>query len=216
LQNFYYFGAVVQYPNALLLAQNTITALSGSGFNYGAYLYNLTGSFQVRENVVTVDGGYGLYLDWRPSTEPSGLVANNVIIGGVGTGNNTTGLYAYTANVNFYHNTVHLGTSDPWSAAMYVDGYQGINVVNNIFVNAGGGYAYYVGWGSPVSSSNYNDLYSSGSYVGNWGGTDYATLADWQVGTGYDANSVSVLPPFGSDKYHLTEVAEPLIGTARY
>jgi hypothetical protein len=214
LQGFYYFGAVVQYANALLLAQNTITALSGSGFNYGAYLYNLTGSFQVRENVVTVDGGYGLYLDWRPSTEPSGLVANNVIIGGVGTGNSTTGLYAYTANVNFYHNTVHLGTSDPWSAAMYVDGYQGINVVNNIFVNAGGGYAYYVGWGSPLSSSNYNDLYSSGSYVGNWDGTDYATLADWQAGTGYDANSVSVLPPFGSDKYHLTEVAEPLIGTA--
>ena len=215
LQNFYYFGAVVQYANALLLAQNTITALSGSVFNFGAYLYYLTGSFEVRGNVVTVDGWYGLYLDWRPSTEPSGLVANNVIIGGVGTGNSTTGLYAYTANVNFYHNTVHLGTSDPWSAAMYVDGYQGINVVNNIFVNAGGGYAYYVNaWGgSPLSNSNYNDLYSSGSYVGNWGGTDYATLADWQAGTGYDANSVSVLPPFGSDKYHLTEVAEPLIGT---
>ncbi|MDW8226079.1 MAG: immunoglobulin domain-containing protein, partial [Bacteroidota bacterium] len=212
-QNFYWAGMLVTYAQAVQIVGNTLQALSGSGWNYGMYLYYLPGSFRVERNIVRLDGGYGLYVDYRASTEPSGLIANNAFQIGSGTANSAYGIYVYSANLNIYHNTVYIGSSDPYGVAFEAGGYQGLNVINNIFVNVGGGYAYRGSpWGG-LSTSNHNDLYTSGSFIGNWNGTDYTTLSAWRTATGLEANSVSYLPPFAADRYHLTQVAEPLYGS---
>ncbi len=212
-QDFYWAGALITSAQAARIDNNVLRALSGSGWNYGLYLYNLPGSFRVERNVISLDGGYGLYLDWRSSAEPTALVVNNAVQVGSGTANFAAGIYIYSANVNIYHNTVYIGSSDASSVAFYADGYQGVRVVNNIFVNAGGGYAYQGSSWSGIITSDYNNLYTSGSYIGQWGWTDYTDLAAWRAATGLEGNSVSVLPPFAADRYHLTQVEENLYGT---
>jgi len=72
------------------------------------------------------------------------------------------------------------------------------NIVNNIFANSGGGYAYYVYTPGAVETSNYNDLYTTGSLLGYWG-AERATLNDLQTASGKDANSLSVNPGFLSN-----------------
>jgi hypothetical protein len=213
IQNFYWAGMFVTYAQGVQIAGNTLQALSGSGWNYGIYTYFIPGSFLIERNVVSLEGGYGLYVDYRPSSEPSGLVVNNAIQIGSGTSNSAYGIYVYSANVGVYHNTVYVGTNDPYSTAFQADGYQGLNVVNNIFVNAGGGYTYAGSPWSGIATSDYNDLYTSGSFIGTWNGTNYTDLASWQAATGFETNSVSFLPPFAADRYHLTQVAEPLYGS---
>jgi hypothetical protein len=49
-----------------------------------------------------------------------------------------------------------------------------------------------------LSSSNYNDLYATGTdgVVGLFNSTIQTTLADWRTATGQDANSISVDPQF--------------------
>jgi hypothetical protein len=47
---------------------------------------------------------------------------------------------------------------------------------------------------------DYNNYYVSGSggVIGNFGGTDEATLADWQVATGQDDHSLNTNPGFAN------------------
>ena len=81
---------------------------------------------------------------------------------------------------------------------------QSITMKNNILVNTIGtakSYAVYMpsSTASPVLTSDYNDLYVTGTNVGNWNGTDETTLSSWQVASGKDANSKSVAVTFASN-----------------
>ena len=108
------------------------------------------------------------------------LYFNSVYIGGtgvVGTGQST---FAFVSNV----------TS---GARSYLD---------NIFWNArstdtGTGNNYAIALSGPGFTSNYNDLYATGThgFVGSFATND-VTLAAWQADTGQDANSISVDPQF--------------------
>lgn len=72
-----------------------------------------------------------------------------------------------------------------------------VNVLNNIFYSTAL-YALNIQSTGGLSSCNYNNLYSTGSNLGNWGGTDCSNLAAWQATSGKDANSVSGNPMFSS------------------
>ncbi|UCG27158.1 MAG: leucine-rich repeat domain-containing protein, partial [Bacteroidales bacterium] len=69
---------------------------------------------------------------------------------------------------------------------------------DNILGNNSGGYSI----NSMVTSginSDYNDLYTNGSSLGNWNSTDVPDLITWQSVSGLDANSISVDPEYFSD-----------------
>ena len=69
-----------------------------------------------------------------------------------------------------YHNSVNLATTGGGSAAFKI-ATSGANneVVNNIFATAGGR-AYDIDITSAISVSNYNDYYSTGVAMADWGG----------------------------------------------
>src|SRR5262249_56212687 len=76
------------------------------------------------------------------------------------------------------------------------------NYMDNIFWNArstgsGTGNNFAIALSGPGFTSNYNDLYATGTngFVGSFLTTD-VTLADWQADTGQDANSLSVNPQY--------------------
>ncbi len=69
-----------------------------------------------------------------------------------------------------------------------------------------------------IFSSNYNDLFAAtqaGTHVGAITTTNYTTLANWQTGSGGDANSISVAPNFRSPDLHIdSTIATPINGGA--
>jgi len=129
-------------------------------------------------------------------------------IGGIGVLRNDTVLVAY--------NTVRIdGTSPAGTGAdalAFDKGATNATAMNNILVNVcqgGGNSALWVD-SSVTFSSDHNDLYidttvtTSSSVFRRLGnsGLGYRTLTDWQA-TGYDAHSVSVMPPFRQPYLHI-------------
>src|SRR5690606_15339160 len=72
-------------------------------------------------------------------------------------------------------------------------------IVNNIFrANTGYVYEYQNSTASSIVESDYNNLFTSGSFIARNGGTNYGTLNEWQTATGFEANAVSFDPQYQS------------------
>jgi hypothetical protein len=122
-------------------------------------------------------------------------MANNFIINNGGGGQ---ALYLHSVtNLDIYHNSALHINGNSSSSAFYIYSGNENNIVNNIFINKGAGYAYYVGSNGAISTSDYNNLYVYGDYVGYWDG-NLGTLADFQNAGSTDANSISTNPGFFS------------------
>lgn len=133
-----------------------------------------------------------------PSSLPA-LVYNNWILNIGGTGD-CTGLSPIACSyLNFYHNNVLINSPNSTGSAYfhYANASTNIRLMNNNLVNKGTGYAITVGTNtSDIDSLDYNNLYSSGTYIGTWNGTKYSSMSAWQSNTGKDANSVNVDPGY--------------------
>ena len=81
--------------------------------------------------------------------------------------------------------------------AFYANSGGNINVVDNIFVSPGGGYAYYINPASAIATSNYNDFYTTGPNLAYWNG-NRADLAALKAASSKDANSISANPKYRS------------------
>ena len=122
-----------------------------------------------------------------------------------GTGNNSS----------YYFNSVYIGGSGVTAGGSNTFAFNSDTVTtarnfeNNIFWNArsnavGGGTAHFAIFlagtapNPPGTTSNYNDLYASGTdgFVGLYNSVLQLTLANWQAATGQDANSISADPLF--------------------
>ncbi|MBI5218692.1 MAG: hypothetical protein HY958_07175 [Bacteroidia bacterium] len=134
------------------------------------------------------------------------LISNNFIKFG-----STGQAYGFSLNtctfINVYHNTIKTTSNDAVNGKCLATGgtCTNINVKNNIFSNFGGGYTAYVTVAAEIAGMDYNDLYTTGTNVGNWAGANQATLFNWRTASGKDANSVSIDPKFiSSTDLHLT------------
>ncbi len=118
-----------------------------------------------------------------------------------------------SGNVDVYYNSI-VSSSVSTRGACDFDGNA---LVNNICINTGGGLAISESYGS--SNSDYNDYYTTGTYLGEYyassGKTsDYSSLSAWQKATGYDKYSVSADPKFAhpsTGDLHLTYASAALM-----
>ena len=206
------YGVYLYYQEGAKVHDNDIQpGWSGnSGTTYGLYMYtHSTGdtSFFYNNEIHNLRNGSSSYALYSSSGSGGRLVAyNNFIYDFQVTG--TGSLYAiYVAggNAEFYFNSVHIG--DVGTTGNIRGLYQAsttTNVVlqNNIIqvdVSTEECWAIYKYSGSSTLSSNYNCVYGTGTgYNMGYDGSDFATLADWQVGTGYDLNSVEGNPGYVS------------------
>ncbi|WP_373493499.1 HYR domain-containing protein, partial [Aquiflexum sp.] len=99
--------------------------------------------------------------------------------------------------MNIYHNSV-INTST--GEAIQYNGLasSGFRIKNNIF-KANTGQSVYVSNSSGLVEMDFNDLATSGTYVGRWGSGYAGDLSDWQSLSSMDANSLSFDPQFASD-----------------
>ncbi len=173
-----------------LSSANTSSAATGSYFGIAAIVLEVAGTFNVYNNFISgfsySASTQGVINGIRISTASSSLIAN------------------------IYHNTVNIGEvslSDSLYAIMITSGtFAGTaDIRNNIMsvtdADAGSYGISRPGAGTGTYTSNYNDLYVSGTNakVGYWLGTGaVADLATWQSSSSQDANSKSVAVTFAS------------------
>jgi phosphodiesterase/alkaline phosphatase D-like protein len=196
-------GAIgIREMDGARITGNIMTSATSSRTDYNGIVVNrCDGSVEITGNKVNAqNSGKGIQVYYCTGADTAkGLVANNTIH--VGGGGESSGLYIYSTHYQrIYHNTVNVTNGHSNSSAMWVGNGSNIEVVNNIFVNVGGGYAFRDPYdGTDVTVSDYNDHYTNGLRLARWANVDQADLAALKAANGMDVNSVSLNAAFVSD-----------------
>ncbi len=210
ISGFYIYGMFVYYQDSAQVIGNYIHDGTNS-YCYGIYTYYNFNGFSFSKNRIILDNSsycyalrvyYGNYYLYMPTNAAPGLVSNNFISVSAGTGT-IYGIYAYYSNnVKYYHNSVHISAGGTSSRCLYQyntpSNTYGQTFYNNTFSNTGGGYAAYYSSTTYINDVDYNNYYTTGSYLAYWNG-NRADLSALQSASSKDANSVSVDPQFVSD-----------------
>ncbi|WP_041627631.1 CARDB domain-containing protein [Owenweeksia hongkongensis] len=219
INDFYGTGIYVYLADSVWVMNNTIIPRSSVTTNsYGAYLYDLhEGEFsgnQILGHGLRYGAEFG-FLDGVISNPF--IVANNFITSG---GNVSSGraVYSYACTyTKFVHNSLWCSNSQNNSVAFQDHNNNAtIDVLNNICLNTGGGYAYDKNSASAQQTIDYNNLYATGTFLARYGTIDISDFATWQNTSGHDSNSVSLDPQFATmDDLHtsasgLNAAATPL------
>ena len=216
VEDFSYAGIFMSNQINSIIRNNSITSHNSSSIAstpiLGIRLYDDQGGTIITANRIHMRGharneGISLDRNTPPASRPI-LVANNFITQTNGN-SYTFGINSYNSgNINIYHNSINITAgSTTLNSGIYINtattgSYSGINILNNILVNTGGGYAIEV-HKNAVSRGNinrcdYNNLYVSGPSLGRYNDTLYSSLSAWSNRTKYDTNSLSVDPLFTS------------------
>ncbi len=215
-----YSGISLASVNTPFMIRNNIYTNSARNDYTGININYASEAVIIRKNKIssTTADGFGIKLtDIQGDGVYIGSVSNNMVQ--IGNNNISHGIYleknAYTTEyVNIDFNSINLTSSAAGSLALSFNNTDGnINVRNNI-LNGNSNPAIFVNPASSITSSNYNDLYTTGANLGNWNGTEHANLAAWQTNSGQDANSISTNPNFLSATDLHTENASLAVGTS--
>lgn len=118
------------------------------------------------------------------------LVANNMIY--LHSPSQNCGMVSAGSNIDIFYNTVKIAAGNTQATGIILKG-SGYNVKNNNLVSTG--YTYYLSYPTAPQISDYNNLYTTGPYLGYYM-ANRATLADFQSATGKETNSINVCPKF--------------------
>ena len=179
----------------------------------GIYAYQCYNGPQISTNRLLLISGTGIYVTLSAGVSPDSiLVSNNYIR--IESTQNSTGIGVANTNLcNLYYNTVYISSTHTGSKCIYTYFGSGINTINNVLMNDGGGYALHHFSEAPVAISDYNDLYTPGGNTARNSSTIYPTIADWQA-TGKDSNSLSEDPLFADpNDVHITSAMLNAAGT---
>jgi hypothetical protein len=193
LRDFYYMGFYGYYMDRLNFQDNIVTTTSTYSTLYPVYLYYMRQLSLERNTVLTTTVGtrYGILSGYTQPGVMNRVVNNFVTL--INTATSTVyGFYTPYSNDLFVgHNTVYVdGTSPTATRAVYQIGGSNNRFVNNIFYNAGTGYAMYVGTPTAITEMDYNAYYTTGINLGYWS-ADRANLAAWQTASGMDGNAIA-------------------------
>lgn len=209
------FSAIyLQYESNPIITGNIITNVSNSGLR-GIYLSQCSNSYEITKNRISLLSQYGIYLSNSDSPQGnSGLIDNNFISIGNGGSLTVYGLYLQSSdNVRIYHNNVNIRSTFNNSRALF-NGSNGVDVKNNVFACVLGAIPVEHSVNTTNISSDYNDLYTTGSNTGVWQSTFLSTLAEWQLNSGQDFQSRAINPQFISDTdLHIEEASLNNAGT---
>ena len=197
----YRYGLLIDYATDVVITGNTIT---NNPLNYnnaqlkGVECFRCEDALTISGNTITLtDGNTNYGIELQASVGSAGAVGdisnNMVIVGGTGTsqGINSGSLTSYK---NYYHNSCYTtGANATNASAFYLNGSSNINIKNNAFAASVGNAMEILA--ETALTSDYNLLYSTGTYVGNWDG-NHADLTAFQASNGSDANSISSDPDF--------------------
>ena len=188
--------------DGIIIKGNSIT-LTGASTSLGFELYECHRMREIAYNkIISFAANYGILVDnCDQVTTSHGKIFNNMIsIGGTGVarGLQITG----SAFVDVIHNSINTystTTTLDHTPPIYVSSNPSMRILNNVFRNAGVGYAIYANSNTPFIANN-NDYHTTGATFGYWnGGAVETTFTLWKTASGQDANSLNVNPAFFSN-----------------
>ncbi len=214
------YGVYGLYLSNFKFRRNTVT-ISGSTSAYGVYTYYADNNTEISYNKISVSASslaYGIYLRSSDGSATNHQkVYNNFVSVVSNPSSGAVGIYTYYASyVDILYNNINvLATSSTTRAGIYIYGNASANTIikNNTAACPGGGYSlYYYNTGS-VTSSDYNNLYSTGN-VGYYGGSVATDLAAWKTASGDDAHAISANPQYlSSTDLHIGNLSLDNLGT---
>jgi hypothetical protein len=206
------YGMSIKYQDSPRIIANEIIN-TDYNWNSAIQLVSCSGSILINGNRIdSKNYGNGINLDGCQVSVPfRALVCNNQIhIGGAWQYASRGIDVINSERTNLYHNSIHISSLDTTTSAgiRIRTGNTGVNAVNNILCNSGGGYALLVEQASGLFTSDYNDFFTTGKYLARWESADVSNLAALKSASGKETNSLSLDPLFTSDSdLHSAELA---------
>jgi pectin methylesterase-like acyl-CoA thioesterase len=166
---------------------------------YGIYLEACNGPTRITKNKIDVNGtDNGIVLiscSGGDSPEARMLIANNFVTHRGGNNIRRGAIeIVNTDKVDVVFNSIN--SLGPLSPSLHIsENASDINVLNNILVNSGGGYAYSVPNPSAINRSHNNNIYTDGDKFALWDG-DRVDIDELRVASGKEQNSISADPGF--------------------
>ncbi len=210
-------GAVISY-NSMADAVNWDDGVTDTFHHNGVFVFHGSGgtitNTVVAGNLITGDFGVNdtgyIFFNVSGGTITGSLVYNNLLI-------NTSS----NGPVNGFITSLGSGSGSAYNNTIFCNnaGFAAVKLDNsgNIFKNniiSGCVRGISVNAGASMTASDYNDIYnlSGGSSVMSYNGTDYASVAAWTVGTGFDGNSITANPNLAVS--YMLNAGSPSIGSA--
>jgi len=201
-----YAGIGMDSIGYVMIQHDSITGVTGSN-GYGIALLASIGNSVIKKNKIYLpNGGAGIIMDADSSTAIGAMYVQNNFIS-VGGSSASYGLFSQNnLHQNYYYNSVNITNKSVNSYGAYFDATSsndsGINILDNCWVNTGGGLAeeltanaVSVGY---ISTSDYNNFYTGRTNLASYNGTTYKTIATYSTNSGYEAHSISVNPGYKS------------------
>lgn len=213
------YPAYLMYNNAVKFHDNSITA-NGSNYAYCIYSYYCDNGSEFYNNKISTNAtqtAYGIFMGYSTaSASVRNKIYNNFI--SILSTSITSGYGIYN-NGNTYTDIVHnnisfAGSNGNNRAAVYYTNGSENRLQNNMFVATNGGRIIYLSSTSAVSSSNYNNFYTTGTTLGYYGTLSAPSLAAWRTYSSMDMNSIATNPQFiSTTNLHVTNVALNNLGS---
>jgi len=226
------YGMYFSGMNGAVISGNSIYNMIYNGLKYGMYLAtNVSNSFFSKNKIysfnqtnTTVYYSIGIYFS--SSTGVSNNQIDNNAISDINYYGSTSNFYnagirlAGGDGYKIYYNSISMTgafgstTSGVFSHCLFIStAATNIDMRNNIFFNTKTGtspktYTVYTVASTTFTNIDYNDYYTSGSWIGYWNGAEITDFAAWKTATGSDVNSKNVNPQFTS-----TTNLQPQIGS---
>lgn len=210
----YFCGIHSGVQDAEIISNNTIsTSLSNSNY-YGIESYNGINNTRITSNdikVLNTGCNVAIMLNGHNTGgtySGSAIISNNCVSINTNGSGNCFGIYDYfSSNSSYYFNTINIYGNNIYGNAFYKNGNTNSSIKNNIFCNQAGGYSIYSSASASYLTMNFNNLYTTGSYLG-YLSSDYNNLSAWKTGTGLSTNGVSTNPAFLSNtNLHPTSIS---------
>jgi len=213
--NSYYEGIYLAYFNAPYVDGNVVNLdyYDGIGINVGYCYSSATSGLRIVNNQIYSKknlysyGAIYLYSCDANSSYP-GILANNVVQVGSKDANRSYAIQINSSDyISLYYNSVNVTNTSNDNCALYCQSSANLKLKNNNFAifgekniaNPSKGWAIYLNSSCSVSSSDYNNFYSSGRQFAYWLGTAYSTMASLKAASLQDAHSISVFPAYLAD-----------------
>lgn len=198
ISNFNNYAIYLYYLNGSVIKSNKIYAPS-SASAYGIYMRNSTNISEISKNEVNLESGTCLYLYYTDGTSSQPIKVSNNFFTQSNLASNVVYLY-YSDYINFDFNSINaLGSSSSYTG-LYLYYGSNLNIRNNNIINSSGGRALYNNSSSNVNTIDYNNYYTTGSYIATWSGSSKTTLSSLQSSSGKDSHSMSNNITFYSDE----------------
>lgn len=163
-------------------------------------VYSCTKGMQISGNKINLpSSGYGIDISYSSGTSAApAVLTNNVISIGDGL-KDAFGIYSSnSSNIKYANNSVLMENKSTSNSAFFLDQGNAITVMNNSFVNTGGGYAVEITGTGHVDTMDRNNYYASGLYTVFYNSNYLRSLKSWQYISQKDVHSISVDPKYSS------------------